>query len=373
MKYYIIVGEASGDLHASNLMKSLKKIDKNPKFRYFGGDKMKEQGGKLVKHYKKMSFMGIWEVILNLKTIFNNLKFCKKDIKNYQADAVILVDYAGFNLKIAKFINLKTKVFYYISPKIWAWNQSRAKIIKKYVNKMFVIFPFEIDFYKKYNYKVDFVGNPIIDEIEKFKKNSQISKKKFLEENNLENKKIISILAGSRKQEIEKNLPIMLEVIPFYKDFQFVIAAAPSIEKKFYKKFIENKDVKIFFNKTYQILQFSYASLVTSGTATLETALFSVPQIACYKTSFLTYIIGKSIVKIPYFSLVNIVMNEEIIRELLQKNMKKEILKIELDKILFSKKRDEILKNYKILKEKIGETGASDRTAKIIFENLKKC
>lgn len=373
MRYYIIAGEASGDLHGSNLIKSLKLKDKNADIRFWGGDLMKAQGGTLVKHYKDLAFMGFLTVLLHLKTILNNIKFCKNDIKEFNPDVIILIDYPGFNLRIAEFAhNEGFKVYYYISPKIWAWKQSRIKKIKKFIDKMYVIFPFEKEFYNKFNYEVDFQGNPLVDALENREgKNETFFE--FITKNNLEDKPIISLLAGSRKQEIKMILPVMLKIVDYYKDYQFVIAAAPAIEEDFYQQFINDKNVKVIFNQTYQIVQQSVAALVASGTATLETALLSIPQVVCYKFKGgkYAYLLGKKFLKVKYVSLVNLIMNDEVIKELIQHNLNIKNLKIELDNILFDKKyRQKMLDNYKTLKNKMGKSGVSDRVADLITNSL---
>ena len=375
MKYYIIAGEASGDLHGSNLIKSLKLKDENVEIRFWGGDLMKAQGGTLIKHYQELAFMGFLTVLLNLRTIFRNIKFCKNDIKEFNPDLIILIDYPGFNLRIAEFAhNSGFKVYYYISPKIWAWKQSRIKKIKKFIDKMYVIFPFEKEFYNKLNYDVDFQGNPLVDALENRKgKNETFSE--FISKNNLEDKPIISLLAGSRKQEIKMILPEMLKMLEFYNDYQFVIAGAPSIEIDFYKQFVNDERLKIIFNQTYQIVQQSDAALVTSGTATLETALLSTPQVVCYKFKGgkYAYLLGKKFLKVKYVSLVNLIMNNEVIKELIQHNLNIKNLKIELDNILFDKQyRQKMLDNYKTLKNKMGKSGASDRVAELIVNSLKE-
>jgi len=370
MKYYIIAGEASGDLHASNLMLELKKLDTNAEFRVWGGDLMQQQGGQIVKHYKNLAFMGFLEVLMNLGTIKQNFKLCKTDLLNFKPDLLILVDYPGFNLRIAKFArenNIKT--YYYISPKIWAWKKSRAWKIKKYIDKMFVIFPFEKDFYKNYEYEVEYVGNPLIDEIEK-KKEKLSAKEAFFENNNLSEKPIIALLAGSRKQEIKHILPEMLQVTNNFPDFQFILAGAPGFNHENYETYIKDYPVKIIFNQTYDILKHAHAAVVTSGTATLETALFNVPQAVVYKMNNLTYEIGKYFIKVKYFSLVNIIMQKTIVQELLQKKLTKKIEK-ELSKILSDKEyRNHMLEDYRQLKEKMGAEGASKRTAEIIYRDI---
>lgn len=370
MKYYIISGEASGDLHGSNLMKEIKTNDSKAEFRYWGGDLMKKEGGALVKHYKELAFMGFIEVLFNIFQIIKNLKLCKADIISFSPDVIILIDYPGFNLRIAKFANtINLKVFYYISPQIWAWKQSRIKIIKRYVDKMFVILPFEQDFYNKFNYNVDFVGHPLLDAIEEKLKN-KIPFDDFIEENELENKPIIAILPGSRKQEISNILPIMLSVVDNFKNYQFVIAGTNSIEKEFYKKYIEN-NTKIIYNKTYELLNYSTAALVTSGTATLETALLNVPEIVCYKANNISFYIAKKLIKVKYISLVNLIVDKEIVKELIQSDLNTTNLITELNKILENQNnRDNIFSNYQLLKTKLGGVGASGRIAKLINNYL---
>ncbi len=371
MKYYIISGEASGDLHGSNLMKELLKLDKYAEIRFWGGDLMQKQGGVLVKHYKDLAFMGFLEVLLNIKTILKNIKICKKDVLKFNPDVLILIDYPGFNLRIAEFAKTNGfKVFYYISPQIWAWKQSRITKIKAFVDKMFVILPFEKDFYAKFNFDVDFVGNPLLDAI-----NDHItpnfSAKDFALENNLDEKPIISLLPGSRKQEISKKLPIMLSVVKYYPDYQFVVAGAPSIDKNYYQDLISDNNVSIVYNKTYDLLQSSQAALVTSGTATLETALFGVPEVVCYKSNEISYQIAKKLIKIKYISLVNLIMDKEIVKELIQHELNEQNLKFELDKILYNKNHlTELSLNYKLLNQKLGNSGASKRVALLMFNYL---
>lgn len=364
MKYYIIAGEASGDLHASNLMKAIKQKDQNADFRFWGGDLMQKQGGTLVKHYRDLAFMGFLEVIQNLKTILNNIKFCKKDILENKPDVLILVDYPGFNLRIAKFAKeLGIKVVYYISPQLWAWKEGRVETIKKYVDEMLVILPFEKDFYKKHQVEAHFVGHPLLDAIEGL---PPIDIQEFKKENHLNDKEIIALLPGSREQEVEKMLSLMLSVRDHFKNYQFVIAGAPSLPKEFYQKFVDD-DVHFVSNKTYDLLRCSKAALVTSGTATLETALLNIPEIVCYRTSTISYEIGKRVVKnIKFISLVNLIMDREIVKELIQKELNTENLVNELQKILEGQKRDKMLKNYELLREKLGGKGASEHAAEII-------
>ncbi|MFN8255786.1 MAG: lipid-A-disaccharide synthase [Bacteroidales bacterium] len=370
MKYYIIAGEASGDLHAANLMNEIKILDKNAEFRVWGGNLMENAGGILVKHYKELAFMGFIEVLLNIRTISKNLNFCKYDLLKYKPDLLILVDYPGFNLRIAEFAHLnQIKIYYYISPKIWAWKKSRAFKIKKYIDKMFVIFPFEKDFYRQYNYEVEYLGNPILDEIES-KKPLLSEKKVFLEKNKLENKPIIALLAGSRKQEISLILPEMLKVVQYYPAYQFIIAGAPSFNLDSYKPFINHLDIMVVFNQTYDLLKHADYAIVTSGTATLETALFGVPQVVVYKMLNIQYEIGKFFIKVKFFSLVNIIMDKQVVKEILQKDMENQI-KTELDKMMNNPQyKNEILDNYKELGHLLGSAGASKRTAEVIIRNL---
>lgn len=375
MKYYIIAGEASGDLHGSNLMRGLKQVDENPQFRYFGGDFMQEQGGELVMHYKHGAFMGIWEVVKNLGTISRNLKFCKSDIEQWKPDVVILIDYAGFNLKIAEFVkSLQIPVFYYISPKVWVWKESRVKTIKKLVDRMFVIFPFEVDFYKKHNYKAFFAGNPLIDAIEE-KLPSLPDEETFRKQNNLSEKPIIALVPGSRKQEIEHLLPEMLRGIEKYSQYQVVIAGAPSMSMDDYNSILNGKNIPVLCGQTYAILKNSRAAAVTSGTATLETAILNVPQVVCYKTSNITYQIGRHIVKVRFFSLVNIIMNKEVVKELLQTQLPLRIGN-EMDQLLHNQSyRNTMLSEYNELRRICGGSGASRRVAQMMItelEGLKK-
>ena len=369
-KIYIIAGEQSGDLHASHLMKAMKEIDSNIEFRFFGGDLMQNHGETLVKHYKELAFMGLWEVIKNIKTIKRNLDFCKNDILQWKPDAVILVDYPGFNIKIAEFAhNNNFKTLYYISPKIWAWKQSRIKKIKKYIDEMFIIFPFEVDFYKKFDYKVEYLGNPTVDivqnELEK-----PFDKSKFIQENQLSQKPIIALLPGSRKQEILKILPIMIEITQNFPDYQFVIAGVSSLSITLYKTILQDTEIDFIVDKTFDLLRIATAAVVTSGTATLETALFNVPQVVCYKTSKFTYAVGKTFVKIDYFSLVNILLKKMAVKELLQNDLTNDII-IELKNILLNKShKDQILSDYKTLKEMLGSKGSPHRTAKNIMKNF---
>ena len=372
MKYYIIAGEASGDLHASNLMKEMKRLDSSAEFRCWGGDLMEAQGGKLVKHYRDLAFMGFAEVIANLRPILNNIKFCKQDILDYKPDALVLVDYPGFNLRIAEFAkNAGLKVFYYISPQVWAWKKNRVYKIRKFVDKMFVILPFEKDFYKRFEMDVEFVGHPLLDMIENLPSNDA---KKFRSYNNLSEKPIIAILPGSRKQEIKKMLSIMLSVVPYFPNFQYVVAGAPSIEAEFYENYIEDANVSLIQGKTHNLLQNSYAALVTSGTATLETALFEVPEVVCYKGSFISYQIAKRVIDqsiIKFISLVNLIMDKEVVKELIQSDLNAKNLKIEFEKITTNKLHQaKLMSEYKSLKQKLGGGGASRKTAEGIINLL---
>ncbi|HEX9826987.1 MAG TPA: lipid-A-disaccharide synthase [Flavobacteriaceae bacterium] len=370
MKYYIIAGEASGDLHGSNLMKALQKQDVDAEFRFWGGDLMQQVGGTLVKHYKVLAFMGFLEVLLHIRTIFKNLSFCKKDIEAYNPDAIIFIDYPGFNLRIAKWAKQKGfKTEYYISPQIWAWKEDRIKAIKRDVDHMYVILPFEKDFYEeKHNYPVEFVGHPLIDAIGS---RNQVDEFEFRAEHELSDKPIIALLPGSRKQEIKKMLSIMLSIVDDFKDYQFVIAGAPSQDKSFYGPFIKNSNVAFIGNQTHDLLSVSYAALVTSGTATLETALFKVPEVVCYKGSWLSYQIGKRLVKhIKFISLVNLIMDKEVVAELIQDEFNTMRLKHELALILDDYERIKFFLNYYDLEKKLGGKGASEKTAELIFNSV---
>ena len=361
MKYYIISGEASGDMHAANLVASLKKKDENAEIRAWGGDKLKEQGATIVKHIKELAFMGFSEVIVNLPTILKNISFCKKDILDFQPDALILVDYPAFNFRIAKFAKQNgVKVFYYISPQIWAWKKSRINQIRKDVDKMFVILPFEKDYYNSNNFEVDFVGHPLLDEIAKDNFSFSLQT----------NKPIIALLPGSRKQEISKILPQLLRVVNDFPDYQFVVATTNSIEEGFYKNIIANNNVLLTKNETYGLLANAKAALVTSGTATLETALFHVPQVVCYKTNFFSYQIAKRLVKTNFISLVNIIMAKMAVKELIQNELNPYNLSASLSKILENTNREKIQMDYNALKIKLGEKGASNKVADFIITNI---
>lgn len=367
MKYYLIAGEASGDLHGANLMKALKVEDANAEFRYFGGDKMQAEGGDLVKHYANMAFMGFTEVLLNLRTILRNLKVCKADLLAYQPDVVVLIDFPGFNLKIAEFAKEHgIKVCYYISPKVWAWNQKRVLKIKRIVDHMFCILPFEVAFYKEWGMKVDYVGNPLLDEISLFKPNDQ-----FKVQHQLTDKPIIALLPGSRKQEIERLLPVMLSVMSDFDGHQFVIAAAPTFAAEYYHQFIGERNATLVFNQTYDLLHHAHAAIVASGTATLETALFKVPQVVVYKGGTISIAIARLLVKIRFISLVNLIVDRKIVTELIQEDCSKEKINQELKLMTSEKVRKQMLADYEDLHQLMGEAGASERTAKLIFNYIK--
>lgn len=363
MKYYLIAGEASGDMHGANLMKALKQKDAQAQFRFWGGNKMQNVGGEQVEHYKHTAFMGFWEVITHLRTILRFIKLCKQDIQQWNPDVLILIDYPGFNLRIAEFAKQNGfKVVYYISPQIWAWKENRVHKIKRCVDKMLVILPFEKDFYKKWDYEVDFVGHPLIDEI-KQNEFSTLSIEKY-------DKPIVAVLPGSRKQEIKAILPQFLNLVSLYPQFQFVVAGLSHIEAAFYQSFLKDSKATIIYDKTYALLANSHTALVASGTATLETALFKVPMLVGYKGSFLSYHIGKSLVKVKYIALVNLIMDAPIIDELIQNDLNPRNLKLSFEKILNEKHREVLLKEYKVLQEKLGGEGASEKSAEVILSFL---
>ena len=380
MQYYIIAGEASGDLHGRNLIKQLRKLDAAAVIRCWGGDKMEAAGATLVKHYRDLAFMGFIEVIKNLRTIFRNIDFCKKDILENKPDVLVLIDYPGFNLRIAKWAKQQgIKIIYYISPQVWAWKENRVKGIKESVDKMLVILPFEKDFYKKWHYEVEYVGHPLVEVIEEFgirnlelpdqntattSPNSQLQ---------IPNSGIVALLPGSRQQEILKKLPIMLEVAKYFPSYQFVVAKAPGLDENFYNELLAPyNNVSTVVNKTYELLAQSKAALVTSGTATLETALFAVPEVICYKGSSISYQIAKRLVKIKYIGLVNLIMDKEVVKELIQDDLTVENLKKELETLLNSKEKQEQLKNdYAALKNLLSRGGhASANAAKSIYNFL---
>lgn len=368
MKYYIIAGEASGDLHASNLMIALYQQDGNADIRFWGGDLMQAVGGTLVKHYKERQFMGFAEVVMNLQKVLGHIKFCKTDIEKFKPDVIIFIDNSGFNLRIAKWAKaLNFKTHYYIAPQVWASRAGRVKKIKQDVDAMYVILPFEKEFYAKYNYDVNFVGHPLIDAIAD---RTQVNPFQFREEHDLSEKPIIALLPGSRKQEITKMLGVMLSLVDDFHEYQFVIAGAPSQEFEFYQTFIKRDNVAFISNKTYDLLSVSTAALVTSGTATLETALFKVPQVVCYKANAISYQIAKRIITLKYISLVNLIMNREVVTELIQNDLNTKQLKKELTKILDEDIRKKLFSDYYELEKKLGGKGASEKTAKLIYENV---
>ena len=379
MRYYLIVGEASGDLHASRLMRSLKKYDELAEFRFFGGDLMAAEGGTRVKHYKELAYMGFVPVLLHLGTIFSNMKRCKEDIVAWKPDVVILVDYPGFNLNIAKFLKKNTliPVYYYISPKIWAWKEWRIKSIKRDVSEMFSILPFEVPFYEqKHKYPVHYVGNPTAQEVAEFRVGYHQTYEEFCRENNLDSRKpIIALLAGSRLQEIKDNLPAMIEVAERFEDYQMVLAGAPSIEDEYYDKFLEGTPVRVVKNKTYQLLSHTTAALVTSGTATLETALFNVPQVVCYETPLpkLIRFAFNHVLKVDYISLVNLVANKEVVPEMFADKFTIDGIANELYKIMPGQPaRERMLAEYQEVLRELGSKVAPDEAASIMVDLLRK-
>ena len=379
MKYYLIVGEASGDLHASRLMRSLKKYDELAEFRFFGGDLMAAEGGTRVKHYKELAYMGFVPVLLHLGTIFSNMKRCKEDIVAWKPDVVILVDYPGFNLNIAKFLKKNTliPVYYYISPKIWAWKEWRIKSIKRDVSEMFSILPFEVPFYEqKHKYPVHYVGNPTAQEVAEFRAGYHQTHEEFCRENNLDSRKpIVALLAGSRLQEIKDNLPAMIEVAERFEDYQMVLAGAPSIEDEYYDKFLEGTPVRVVKNKTFQLLSHTTAALVTSGTATLETALFNVPQVVCYETPLpkLIRFAFNHVLKVDYISLVNLVANKEVVPEMFADKFTIDGIANELYKIMPGQPaRERMLAEYQEVLRELGSKVAPDEAASIMVDLLRK-
>lgn len=377
MKYYLIVGEASGDLHASHLMASLRKEDAQADFRFFGGDMMSAVGGSCVKHYRELAYMGFVPVLLHLRTIFKNMSMCKQDILNWQPDVVILVDYPGFNLKIAKFVHEQTNipVYYYISPKIWAWKEWRIKEIKRNVNELFSILPFEVPFFEeKHHYPIHYVGNPTADEVRQFKDEYHETFEQFVTRNNLENKPIIALLAGSRKQEIKDNLPAMIEAVSDLSDYQLVLAGAPSIDDDYYAKYIQGTRVRLVHQDTFALLSHATVALVTSGTATLETALFNVPQVVCYETPLphLIRFCFNHIIKVKYISLVNLIADKEIVKELLADKFKVSLIKDELVKLLpGNPSRQKMLDEYQEVRRALGDSVAPDNAARLMVQLLR--
>ena len=378
MKYYLIVGEASGDLHASHLMAALKVEDPQAEFRFFGGDLMATVGGTMVKHYKELAYMGFIPVLLHLRTIFANMKRCKEDIVAWQPDVVILVDYPGFNLSIAKFLRAKTHipVYYYISPKIWAWKEYRIKNIKRDVDELFSILPFEVEFFEdKHHYPIHYVGNPTVDEVTLFRAEHPETFDGFVRENNLDSKPIIALLAGSRKQEIKDNLPDMIRAASAFPEYQLVLAGAPGISPDYYHEYVGDAKVKILFGQTYRLLQQAEAALVTSGTATLETALFRVPQAVCYHTPIGKVIsfLRRHILTVKYISLVNLIANREVVKELVADTMTVEQARAELERILYDKDyRQRMLDGYEYMAARLGDAGAPKRAAKKMVRLLRK-
>lgn len=371
MKYYIISGEASGDLHGSNLIAAIKRKDPKAKFRAWGGDLMKKQGATLVKHYRDLAFMGFVEVLLHLRIILSNMSFCKKDILKFAPDALVLIDYPGFNIKIAKFAHKHNiKVYYYISPQVWAWKKRRVHTLKKVVDKMLVILPFEKDFYNEYNVDAQYVGHPLLDSISKTKQTSKLS---FTRQNKLNGKKeIIALLPGSRKQEVSRMLKVMLKVVDQFPNYQFVVGCAPSLPLSYYKSIIGDANVKLVVNKTYQLLQVSSAAVVTSGTATLETALFYVPEVICYKGNPISYLIAKNLIKVKYICLVNLIMDRPVVKELIQNDLTPDNIADELRLLLTNHKRQrQLLDDYEELRMILGNAGASKNAASIIVSDIK--
>ena len=374
MKYYLVAGEASGDLHASNLMKSLKEKDKEADFRFFGGDLMQSVGGVLVKHYKELAYMGFIPVLLHLRTIFKNMDFCKADIAQYQPDVIILIDYPGFNLQIAKYVHtvLKIPVYYYISPKIWAWKKGRIRSIRKYIDKMLCILPFEVEFYKQNRYEVEYVGNPTVDSVAQ-RPHAGETFEEFIRINHLEPKPIIALLAGSRKQEIKDNLPAMLEAVASYPAYQAVIAGAPGIDSEYYSQYTQRHAVHIVFDQTYRLLQQASAALVTSGTATLETALFRVPQTVCYETpvKHIASFIFKHFFSVKYISLVNLIAGKTVVQELFAASFSKQNIASELGKLLHDESyQQRMLQGYDDVIQRLGAPGASEKAAEAILKQL---
>jgi len=372
MKYYIIAGEASGDLHGSNLIRGIKDADPEAMIFCWGGELMEASGGKLLMHYRKLAFMGFVTVLMNLRTISRNMTKCKTQILECNPDVVILIDYPGFNLRIAKFVkSLGIKVYYYISPKLWAWNESRVKKIKSDVDRMFIIFPFEVEFYRKHGIEVEYNGNPLVDEIER--KKLAFTDRKVIRKNlDLDDRPIISLLAGSRSHEVKHVLPEMIKVVKYFPDYQFVLAGVKNLPVSLYRKIIGTKPVNLIIDKTYELLYISDAALVTSGTATLETALIGVPQVVCYKADFFSMVIAWIVVRVKYISLVNLIMSTELITELVQYDLNEKKLLKELKAVApGGTRREEVLKGYQLLKDKLGPAGASSRIAAEMVKSLK--
>ncbi len=371
MKYYLIAGEASGDLHGSNLMKGLKAVDPDPHFRFWGGDRMQEQGGEMVAHYRDHSIMGFLEVLVNLGKIRRNFRTCKNDLLGYQPDVLILIDYPGFNLRMAEFAHHHNiRVFYYISPKIWAWKESRIKKIRAFVDQMFIIFPFEKDFYRSHGYEAIYHGNPLIDAVDD-KMHHRSSFHDFTREQGLQDKPVVAILPGSRKQEIDRNLGVMIRIIGDYPDYQFVIAGAPSIERAYYDHYLKYENLSYVHDMTHDLLSHASAAIITSGTATLEAALFNVPQVVCYRANPVSYLIARHFVHLSYISLVNLNMDKQVVRELIQGDMTPKALNRELNHLLHDKEYvARMLSDYEQLRRILGGSGASARIARDIYQKL---
>ncbi len=379
MKYYLIVGEASGDLHASRLMKELKKKDRAAEFRFFGGDLMKEQGGELVKHYKELAYMGFVPVLLHLRTILRNMNFCKRDVLEWNPDVLILVDYPGFNLSIAKYVHMYSKipVYYYISPKIWAWKEYRIKNIRRDVNELFSILPFEVDFFEgKHHYPIHYVGNPTLDEVEDYRQNNKVDFARFVSDNGLSGKPVLALLAGSRKQEIKDNLALMVEAVSvFESEYEPVLAAAPNIEPEFYASVLEGRGIKVLYGQTYRMLNHACVALVTSGTATLETAIFRVPQVVCYYTACgrVVSFLRRHLLKVKFVSLVNLIAGREVVRELVADGMTVRNIRRELIRILpGGEGRDMMLWGYEDMVVRLGDTGAPVKAAEMMVRLLER-
>jgi len=375
MRYYLIAGEASGDLHGSNLMKELRIADSESEFRFFGGDLMQKVGGELVKHYREMAFMGIFDVLMNIRTIKRNMEFCKKDLLEFRPEILILIDYPGFNLRIAEFAKQHNiKVYYYISPKLWAWKEYRVKKVKAFVDEMYTIFPFETAFYAKHGYKVNYVGNPIMDSLEAYKKSAK-KKERFFEKNKLDKRPIVAILSGSRVKEIKRILPVMVQATEGLAEFQFVIAGVNTIDKKVYEQIIGGRKISLIFNQTYDLLNNSYAAIVTSGTAALETALFNVPQVILYKVEggrIIDFIMRYFVLKTKWVSLPNIILQKTAVLELLQKDMTLKKVRNEVEKLLYDYNyRKKIVEDYIRLKSIMGKSGCSKRAAEKMIETCK--
>lgn len=370
MKYYVIAGEASGDLHGANLVRALRRTDPSAQIRAWGGDMMRQAGAEVVKHYRDLAFMGFIEVVANLRTILGNMRFCKRDIEAFAPDAVIFIDYPGFNLNIASWCHKrKYKTFYYISPQVWAWKEGRVRTIKKNVDHMLVILPFEREFYRKHAYEVDYVGHPLLDALNDRK---PVEKEAFRREEGLDGRPLVALLPGSRRQEIRAMLPAMVRMADVFPDYQFAVAATPVQHKSLYEEIIGSRDVKIVTGRTYDLLSSAHAAAVTSGTATLETALIGTPEVVCYKGSPVSYFIGRMVVKVPFISLVNLIAGREVVRELIQGAMNPERLAEELARILDGPARERMLSDYREIRHRLGDGGASLRAADLIVGYLEK-